>query len=145
MAFCCSICNRYFGQAQALRQHLQDSEFEHPYCYTCNRHFPSVQARSQHMASSHYQGFQCWICPKLLSSEGGLQQVLGLPVMNSDMFIMLPQHQQAKHPKRVRRDRPVRNYRTTASPSDVFDVWHGPGHEVKVPPLEVFVAFISFR
>ncbi|KOS41440.1 hypothetical protein ACN38_g7681 [Penicillium nordicum] len=74
----CDLCDRFFGDRQALQQHIRDAP-AHTLtfsCEPCNRTFVSYSALDQHIRDSpvHTTTYDCEPCSKYFGSQSALDQ-----------------------------------------------------------------------
>lgn len=74
----CDLCDRFFGDRQALQQHIRDAP-AHTWtfpCEPCNRTFVSQSALDQHTRYSpvHTTTYDCEPCGRTFSSQSALDQ-----------------------------------------------------------------------
>ena len=62
----CSVCDRLFGDAKALLQHIKSSR-AHFYCDECQRSFVDQEALDQHLETSKTHKVSCPHCKEILS------------------------------------------------------------------------------
>ncbi|KAG5638013.1 hypothetical protein H0H81_002281 [Sphagnurus paluster] len=75
MARFCQPCARSFANDEALRQHLQSSGTEHPFCDRswCGKRFGSESARDAHIKDKHPPTFDCVVCGKQFAELSRLE------------------------------------------------------------------------
>ncbi|KAF5383090.1 hypothetical protein D9615_005077 [Tricholomella constricta] len=71
----CHSCERFFANEEALKQHLQSSGTEHPFCdrQGCQKRFASENARDAHIKDKHPPTFPCLPCGTAFTRPSALE------------------------------------------------------------------------